>query len=109
MAELVDSHRLDLTQFDLVKIYYDCGQKPVTNLLHGFFEVRTHIPVEFAQAVEVARYKLIQVADLVCTLRLIALKLEKGLNLSKSEEKFFGGERSFKHNVLRVIRRREIR
>ena len=31
-----------------------------------------------------------------------------GLSLSKSEEKFFGGVRAFKHNVLRVIRRKAI-
>jgi len=108
LANLIDSHRLDLTEFEEVKVYYDCGQKPVTNLLHTFFESRTHLRVVFAQAVEVARYKMIQVADLVCTLRLISLKLDAGLSLSKSEEKFFGGVRAFKHNVLRVIRRKEI-
>lgn len=108
LAELVDSHRLDLTQYAAVKVYYDCGQKPVTNLLHAFFDGRKHLSVVFAQAVEVARYKLIQVADLVCTLRLMALKLENGLALSKSEVKFFGGVRAFQHNVLRVIRRKQI-
>jgi len=108
LADLVDSHRLDLTEFEEVKVYYDCGQKPVTNLLHSFFESREHLHVVFAQAVEAARYKMIQVADLVCTLRLIALKLDAGISLSKSEEKFFGGVRAFRHNVLRVIRRKEI-
>jgi len=108
LADLIDSHRLDLTVFDEVKVYYDCGQKPVTNLLHAFFGSRTHLRVIFAQAVEVARYKMIQVADLVCTLRLIRTKLDAGLSLSKSEEKFFGGVRAFRHNVLRVIKRKEI-
>ena len=84
LAELVDGHRLDFAGFETVKVYYDCGQKPVTNLLHRFFEQRKHIPVVFAQAVEVSRYKMIQVADLVCTLRLIALRLDCGLSLSKS-------------------------
>jgi len=108
LSNLIDKHRLDLSGFETVKIYYDCGQKPVTNLLHDFFESRTHIQVAFAQAVKAPRYKMIQVADLVCTLRLIAIKLDAGLPLSKSEEKFFGGARAFKHNVLRVIRRKEI-
>ena len=108
LAELVDGHRLDFTGFETIKVYYDCGQKPVTNLLHRFFEQRKHIPVVFAQAVEVSRYKMIQVADLVCTLRLISLRMDCGLSLSKSEEKFFGGVRAFKHNVLRIIRRKAI-
>ena len=108
LADLVDRHRLDVTAFEEVRVYYDCGQKPVTNLLHEFFEARTHLRVVFAQAVKVARYKMLQVADLVCTLRLIQLKLEAGLSLSRSEEKFFGGTRAFRHNVLRVISRKEI-
>lgn len=108
LAELIDGHRLDLTRHEAVKVYYDCGQKPLTNLLHDFFMARPHIPVVFAQAVEAERYKLAQVADLVCTVRLIEKKLESGLPLSRSEEKFFGGVRAFRHNVLRMIRRKSI-
>ena len=62
----------------------------------------------FAQAVEVARYKLIQIADLICTLKLIEKKIACGLAMSKSELKFFGGKQSFRHNVLRIIKRKEI-
>ena len=108
LAELIDGHRLDLTRHDTIKVYYDCGQKPLTNLLHDFFRARPHLPVVFAQSVEAERYKLAQVADLICTVRLIERKLESGLPLSRSEEKFFGGVRAFRHNVLRVIRRKAI-
>lgn len=108
LSEVVDSHRLDLSDYETVKVYYDCGQKPVTNLLHQFFASRTHIPVVFAQAVDVARYKLIQIADLICTLKLIEMKIACGMAMSKSEIKFFGGRQLFQHNVLRIIKRKEI-
>lgn len=108
LALLMDTHRSDLAVFQGIKIYYDCGQKTVTTLLHRCFESWGNIPVEFAQAVKVSSYKLLQVADLICTVRLMAMKLEHGLPLSKSEMKFFGGVRQFKHNVLRVIRRKSI-
>ena len=43
----------------------------------------------------VARYKQIQIADLICTLKLIEKKFACGMAMSKSELKFFGGKQSF--------------
>ena len=94
--------------FGRVKIYYDCGQAPVTNLLHRTFGADLSIPVEFAQAVRPERYKLFQLADLVCTVKLIQAKLESGLGMTESENKFFGGPRLFKRNVLKPIQSKEI-
>ena len=48
------------------------------------------------------------VADLVCTVKLIEQKLAHGDSLSLSEERFFGGVRAFKRNVLRKLKRKEI-
>ena len=94
--------------FGRVKIYYDCGQTPVTNLLHRTFGADLSIPVEFAQAVRPELYKLFQLADLVCTVKLIQAKLESGLGMTESENKFFGGPRLFKRNVLKPIQSKEI-
>ena len=38
------------------------------------------------------------------TLRFIELKMWTGLPMTKSEHRFFGGPRRFKHDVLRVIK-----
>lgn len=94
--------------FNRVKIYYDCGQTPVTNLLHKTFGADLSIPVEFAQAVRPERYKLFQLADLVCTIKLIQTKLDSGLGMTESERKFFGGPRLFKRNVLKPIQIKEV-
>ena len=94
--------------FDRVKIYYDCGQTPVTNLLHRTFGADLSIPVEFAQAVRPERYKLFQLADLVCTVKLIQTKLDSGLGMTDSERKFFGGPRLFKRHVLKPLLTKEV-
>ena len=47
-------------------------------------------------------------ADLVCTLRLIELRLAHGMPMTQSEMRFFGGPRDFKRNVLKKIKRKEI-
>ena len=44
---------LDLQSF-AVKVYYDWGQSPVTNLLHKTFEEELGKRVEFAQGVHPA-------------------------------------------------------
>ena len=101
--------RIDLLRgFDDVKVYYDCGQKQITNLLHLFFESRKDIPVRFAQAVEPRKYKLFQLADLVCTIKLLELKLEAEGRFALCERRFFGGEKKFIHDILRRIKAKEI-
>lgn len=97
-----------MKHYDKVKIYYDCGQSPLTNLLHSAFEGRYSPRIEFAQAVKPERYRLFQLADLVCTLKLIELRLSNEGKMTDSECVFFGGPKAFKHNILRRIKRKEI-
>ena len=108
MTIFVSAHREMFIGFDSVKVYYDCGQKPITNLLHNFFSEWNTVPAEFAQAVEPRKYKLFQVADLVCMLKLLETKLELGMPFSKSEMRFFGGPRDFKRNILKKIKPKEL-
>lgn len=93
---------------DRFKIYYDCGQTPVTNILRSTFKSRAGLHIEFAQAVRPERYKLFQLADMVATLKLVELKLEHGEMMTESEYKFFGGSRNFKRNYLRWVKNKEI-
>jgi hypothetical protein len=51
---------------------------------------------------------LFQLADLVCSLKLIELRLASGGTMTESEYIFFGGPKAFKHNILRRIKRKEI-
>ena len=92
----------------LVPPLYYCGQSPVTRMLHEVFETGIGRNVEFANAVRPSRYRLFQLADLICTLHLIELKLRAGVKLSRSENQFFGGPQMFRHNILRYIKAKEV-
>ena len=94
--------------FGRLKVYYDYGQSPVTNLLEKTLSTRFGSRIEFATDVKPYRYKLFQVADLVCTLTLIERKLEAGLPMTRSEMRFFGGPRDFKRNILKKIKPKEL-
>ena len=91
-----------------LKLYYDCGQTPITNMLQSAMTSVYGDDWEFAQDVKPIKYKLFQIADLICTTTLIEQKMANGLKMTKSEDKFFGGPRNFKRNVLKVIKRKEI-
>ena len=108
LSKFLSEHRKELSEFDRVKIYYDCGQSPVTNLLHRTFVAIPGVSVEFAQAVTPERYRLFQIADLICTVRFVEEKLKAGDKMTVSEEKFFGGAKLFRHNVLRYLKMKEM-
>ena len=108
LAQFLDERREELDAFDRVKIYYDCGQSPMTNLLHRTFVAASGVKIEFAQAVRPERYRLFQIADLICTVKLIEEKIRVGEGMTASEARFFGGAKEFRHNVLRYLRQKEI-
>ena len=104
---LREKHDL-LAELEIVKVYYDCGQAPITKLLHDEIAKGVTCPVEFVQDVRPEKYRLFQLADLICTLHLEELKLLNGEPMTVSEFKFFGGPKAFNHNVLRRIKAKEI-
>lgn len=87
-----------------VKIYYDNGQVEVSKILSSVFNAL--LPnVEFRKVMP-SQYKLFQVADLLCTMYLIQLKMEDN-HLSKSELTFFGNQRDLKKNYLKPLSQKE--
>ena len=89
--------------YDAVKIYYDNGQRELTNVVVTIFTMLLN-NVEFKLAFP-AKYKLLQLSDLVCTLELLSIKAEAKA-LSKSELSFFESYRVLKKNYLRIIARK---
>ena len=100
-------HSDHLNSFDKLKVYYDNGQRQVTDLLKEAFSMFSAI-TEFVPDVKPDNYRLFQAADLICTLELVATKLEAGSQMTISERRFFGDEREFKRDILRVVRRKMI-
>lgn len=103
IAGFIRDHYSELLTYDVVKVYYDNGQHEVTKMLASVFSAL--LPrVEFKRVMPVD-YKLFQVADLMCTMQLIKMKLE-GEGLSKSEMQFFGSVSDLKKNYLQRIEKK---
>ena len=91
--------------FDKVKVYYDNGQNELNRILASVFNVLLE-NVEFRKVIP-SEYRLFQVADMLCTLKLAELKMNDHL-LSKSELHFFRDVRTLKKNYLKVIEKKEM-
>ena len=100
----IREHYEDFLSFHNVKIYYDNGQVEVSKILSSVFNALLPNPI-FRKVMPV-EYKLFQVADLLCTLELVKLKLENNM-FSKSEKSFFGNIHDLKKNYLKPLSKKE--
>ena len=108
IVQFLLEHAAEFNAFDKLKVYYDNGQVELTRLLKESFAIFAS-RTEFVPEVEPSRYRLFQVADLICTLELARAKLATPEGLSESERAFFGGERNFKKNFLKILDRKLFR
>lgn len=91
--------------YDAIKIYYDNGQIEVNKILATvFYSLMDNVAF---RKVMPAEYRLFQIADLICTLKLIELKMHNH-TLSKSELLFFQDERTSKKNYLKPINLKQL-
>ena len=106
MVDFLISHRADFNACEKLKVYYDNGQTQVTALLKEAFAIYSS-KVEFATDVQPSKYRLFQVADVICTLELVKAKLMDNGLISESEDRFFGGIKNLKKNYLKPLSRKE--
>ncbi len=86
-----------LQSYDDIIVYYDNGQKEITNLVNTLFNAFLEADV---RKVSPSDYSLFQAADMFCTLTLLEEKLEHD-GLSNSEREFFANTRNLKKNYLK--------
>ncbi len=98
----IGEHGHLLDEVAKIKIYYDYGQSPVTNILQKSFMALGN-KVEFAVDVQPRRYMLFQLADLICTLYLEAQKIKTGVRFTESEYRFFGGLSAFRRAEAKFL------
>ncbi|MBR1761610.1 MAG: DUF3800 domain-containing protein [Schwartzia sp.] len=105
IATELKQHEETLRSFDKIVIYYDNGQTELTKIISSVFhalfarlEIKKISPVE---------KKLFQVADLICTMELVAQKISAGTS-SKSEHDFFGSAHNFKKNFYKYLQKKKL-
>ena len=101
----IDEHKAFFGRFDRVTIYYDNGQVNLTRIISAVFS--SHLPNVNFQKVLPVDCRLLQVADLVCKMELLAGKAEDKA-FTKSETEFFGGIRDFRRNYLKWIQQKRL-
>ncbi len=94
-----------LNSFNRIILYYDNGQYELTRILTSVFNT-LFSTVEFRK-VAPADYKLFQVADLICTWELLAIKASES-SFTESEKAFFGSPSKFLKNRYKLIARKKL-
>lgn len=102
LADVLRHNESFWNSFDKVIIYYDNGQIELTKILTSVFStLYTHVEFRKAKPVD---YKLFQIADLICTMELLAEKAETN-SFTHSEMEFFDNIRDFRKNYLKHLRK----
>lgn len=101
LSRLIRENYEFFISFDIIKVYYDNGQIEVSKLLSSVFNALLE-NVEFKR-VYPSDYRLFQVADLVCSLRLLEIKLEHHELSQQAKRLFFKSERNIKKNYLKML------
>lgn len=92
--------------FDQIKIYYDNAQQTISSALHAALEYEISRQALMYKDATPASYRLIQVADFICSIELVALKFDNS-ELTSTDKKFFNSSSpKFKKNYLRKIRKK---
>lgn len=100
MGEFLRENLEFFQNYERIVVYYDKGQKEITRTLKIIFSANM-TNVEFS-IVQPSKYRLFQVADLICTLELIRIKNE-GKSTSVSENNFFINMKRLKKTYIRRL------
>ena len=106
IAKVIRKHSTYFAQFDKVIVYYDNGQVELGSILNAVLSV-LFAEVEFRKA-EPQKYRLLQVADFVCSMELLKIKRNEN-RLSKSEEKFFYKPQELKKTFLKNLENKRLK
>lgn len=103
ISKLIVKNEEYFGKFDKIIIYYDNGQIELSAILNTVFSIHFS-NVEFRKA-EPQKYRLLQVADFICTMELLKIKKQEN-RLSKSEEKFFYKSQELKKTFFKAVEKK---
>lgn len=106
LERFISENLIYFSSFDKVILYYDNGQKQLSSVLNDMLEQHL-VSFERKPKANPYKYKLLQVADMICTLELLRIKAEHN-NLSKSEINIFHSVRDLKKDFLKKLNGKEL-
>ena len=93
------------SEFDKIILYYDNGQVELSKILNHTMAL--HFTNYEIRKINPKDYKLFQAADFVCSIELIAKKIERKV-LSRSESIIFNSLKAFKKDFLKELRKKAL-
>lgn len=94
----------EISSYDKVILYYDNGQSEINNILNTVFA--TELSIHEVRLAYQKDYRLSQVADMICTLRLLENRA-KSNSLTRSELLVFGSRKTLIKDFIRPIKKIE--
>lgn len=106
ISSFITEHYRYFLDYDSIKVYYDNGQVGVTKIIVSVFMAL--LPSTQLKKALQKDYRMLQVADLVCTAELTKLKMVTH-TLSRSEKHILGTERDIQKNLLKPLKKKEFK
>jgi hypothetical protein len=106
LSQFIRDNQEFFNGFDSVILYYDNGQHELNKILN--LVLATELSSYDIRKVQPNEYRLFQVADLICTLELLELKMQSGA-MTRSEELLFHSKRDLKKDFLKGIHKKEFK
>ena len=100
LSSFIRNNIVFFQKFENVVLYYDNGQTELNRILN--LVLSTELSTYSYKKVSPKDYKLFQVADLICTLKLLDLKCNHG-ELSRSEQLIFHSKRDLRRQFIKPI------
>lgn len=106
LQQYVNYHLCYFSSFEKIVVYYDNGQQELNTILNVIFSLL--MPnVEFRKA-SPSEYRLLQLADYICTMEHLSAKLSEN-RLSSSEKAFFYKPQELKKTFIKSLRAKELK
>lgn len=106
LSDFIKQHYPYFLSFDTIKLYYDNGQAGVMRIIISVFTALFD-NADYKKSLQ-KDYKLLQVADLTCMVKLTELKMEQK-TLSRSERSMLGSDKEIKKNLLKPLKLKEFK
>ena len=94
----------EISSYDKVILYYDNGQNEINNILNTV--LATELSIHEVRLAYQKDYRLSQVADMICTLRLLENRANSNL-LTRSELLVFGSRKTLIKDFIKPIKKYE--
>lgn len=100
LIAFLKDNNCEFSKFDSIIVYYDNGQQEMVKVLQAAF-ISIYPYTDF-RVVSQSQYRLLQVADQICTLEAINFKRQNN-TFNKSEKDFFESMNKFQKNYMRAL------